>query len=91
MEGGANVISEAVVAGLPVIASDIDGTKGLLGLKYPGYYPAGDTLRLRHQLRKAEDNIHFLERLRQHGAARAPLFTPQRETGGWKTLLDSFA
>ncbi|MDT8283400.1 MAG: selenoneine biosynthesis selenosugar synthase SenB, partial [Gammaproteobacteria bacterium] len=31
MEGGANVISEATVAGLPVIASDIDGSVALLG------------------------------------------------------------
>ena len=43
MEGGANVISEAVVAGLPVIASDIDGSVGLLGEDYAGYYPVKDT------------------------------------------------
>jgi len=39
MEGGANVVSEAVVAGVPVIASDIPGSVGLLGEDYPGYYP----------------------------------------------------
>ena len=39
LEGGANVISEAVVAGLPVIASEIAGSVGLLGKDYPGYYP----------------------------------------------------
>ncbi len=89
MEGGANVISEAVVAGLPVIASDIDGSKGLLGSEYSGYYPVGDTQGLRHQLLRAEDNAQFIERLRHQGAARAPLFTPQRETNAWEVLLDS--
>ena len=34
MEGGANVVSEAVVAGLPVIASRIPGSLGLLGEDY---------------------------------------------------------
>ena len=36
MEGGANVISEATVAGLPVIASEIVGSVGLLGEDYAG-------------------------------------------------------
>ena len=30
-EGGANIISEAVAAGVPVLASRIDGSVGLLG------------------------------------------------------------
>ena len=47
MEGGANVISEAIVAGLPVIASDIDGSVGLLGEDYAGYFPVQDTKSLR--------------------------------------------
>ena len=34
MEGGANVVSEAVVCGLPIIASNIDGNIGLLGENY---------------------------------------------------------
>jgi hypothetical protein len=42
MEGGANVVSEALVAGVPMIASEIPCNAGLLGKDYPGYYPAGD-------------------------------------------------
>src|SRR5262249_9419911 len=42
-EGGANAISEAVVAGVPVISSHIDGSIGLLGDNYPGYFPFADT------------------------------------------------
>src|SRR5262249_11890594 len=42
-EGGANVISEAIVAGVPILASRIDGNVGLLGEDYSGYFPVGDT------------------------------------------------
>ena len=45
MEGGANIVSEAVMAGLPVIASRIPGSVGLLGEDYPGYFPVADTPR----------------------------------------------
>ena len=52
-EGGANVISEAAVAGVPVLASRIDGNVGLLGADYPGYFPVGDTEALARLLRTA--------------------------------------
>ena len=39
-EGGANVVSEAVVAGVPILASRIDGNVGLLGADYEGYFPS---------------------------------------------------
>src|SRR5258708_13341269 len=42
-EGGANVISEAIVAGVPILASRMDGNVGLLGTRYPGDFPVGDT------------------------------------------------
>jgi glycosyltransferase involved in cell wall biosynthesis len=53
-EGGANVISEAVVAGVPVLASYIDGNVGLLGADYPGYFHAGDTEALARLLPRIE-------------------------------------
>jgi hypothetical protein len=40
---GANVVSETVVAGVPILASRMDGNVGLLGADYPGYFPVGDT------------------------------------------------
>ena len=79
MEGGANVVSEACVAGLPLIASDIPGNIGLLGPDYPGYYRARDTDGLRAQLLRAEADADFLAGLRAHCEARAPLFTPESE------------
>ena len=90
MEGGANVISEAVIAGVPIIASEIDGNVGLLGEDYPGYYPVKDTGALRALLLQAETDRSFLQRLGKHGAKRKYLFTPGREAKAWKNLLDSF-
>ena len=87
MEGGANVISEAVVAGLPVIASEIHGTVNLLGAEYPGYYPAKDTEGLRAQLLRAENDPGFVADLADHCAARAGLFTPEAEREAWRRVL----
>ena len=62
MEGGANVVSEAIMAGLPVIASKIDGNVGLLGADYEGYYPVEDEGALRALLlMRLEDEPKFLK------------------------------
>ena len=87
VEGGANVISEAVVAGLPVIASRIPGNVGLLGADHPGYFPPRDTGALRALLWRAETDPAVLEGLGRHGARRAPLFRPQREREAWRRVL----
>jgi putative glycosyltransferase (TIGR04348 family) len=86
-EGGANVISEAVAAGVPVLASRIDGSVGLLGRDYPGYFPVGDTAALAHLLQRIETNPQFFARLRRAVARRAHLFRPTREKAAWKALI----
>jgi putative glycosyltransferase (TIGR04348 family) len=91
MEGGANVVSEAAVAGVPIIASDIPGSVGLLGADYPGYYPVGDTAALSAALHRAETEPAFLEALDAHCRARAPSFSPEREHEGWRDLLARLA
>jgi putative glycosyltransferase (TIGR04348 family) len=87
MEGGANVVSEALVAGVPILASKIDGSVGLLGREYPGYFPVGDTEALADLLHRAEIDDAFLSELRRHCAARAPLFEPAREQQSWYDAL----
>ena len=87
MEGGANVISEATVAGLPVIASDIDGSVGLLGDDYAGYFPVQDTGALRELLLKAEAEPAYVKMLEQQCKQRAGLFTRDAEKQGWADLL----
>src|SRR5258708_1693193 len=46
MEGGANVIAEAARIGTPVLASRVSGNLGMLGRRYPGYYPLPHEARL---------------------------------------------
>lgn len=87
MEGGANVVSEAVVAGVPVLASAIPGSIGLLGRDYPGYFPVGDTTALARLLRRAEEEPAFRAALERHCAKRAPLFAPGRERQAWRGLV----
>ena len=87
MEGGANVVSEALAAGLPVIASEIDGNVGLLGADYAGYYPARDTKALTDLLLKAETDPKFLTILKSQCSAKKILFYPECERDSWKKLL----
>ncbi|MBI4276160.1 MAG: TIGR04348 family glycosyltransferase [Rhizobiales bacterium] len=87
-EGGANVISEAVAANVPVLASRIDGSVGLLGSDYPGYFPVGDTKALTRLLQRAETDRDFLSALRRAVARRAHYFTRSRERAAWKLLLE---
>ena len=86
-EGGANVLGEAIVAGVPVIVSAIEGSLGLLGTGYPGTYPVGDTQALACLLLRAIDEPAFLADLTARCVARAPLFTLERECAAWAALL----
>ena len=90
-EGGANVISEAVAAGVPVLASRIGGSVGLLGRDYPGYFPVRDTAALARLLEKIESSPQFLMRLHRAVARRAHLFRPAREKAAWKKLIREIA
>lgn len=90
MEGGANVISEACVAGMPVAASDIMGTKGLLGNDYPGYYKVGNTHSLRKLLLRCETDSAFLRQLQKACAGKSKLFTYNKEKQAWKKILKNF-
>lgn len=90
MEGGANVICEALAAGVPVIASDIPGNIGMLGKDYPGYYPVGDEQRLAQALAKAENAPDFYASLVSHCRERRGLMTPEREAASVRQLVAEF-
>jgi len=87
MEGGAQVIIEAVRCGVPVIASRCDGHVGLLGRDYPGFFPVGDDAACARLLQRADRDPAFLVRLRQAARRRAPLFAPAREAAAVRGLL----
>lgn len=63
MEGGANAVSEALAVSVPILASNIPGSIGLLGADYPGYFPVADTLALKQLLHRAETDGRFYKAL----------------------------
>lgn len=88
LEGGANVLSEAVVNRVPILASRIPGSIGILGEDYPGYFRVGDTKELAQLLQCAENDSAFLRLLRSRCARCLPLFHPAREKVAWRNLLN---
>ncbi len=86
-EGGANVISEAIASGVPILSTRIEGSVGLLGLDFPGYFESGDARGLAALLRRAESDDAYRDELRVRVEALQPLFTPERERETWRTLL----
>lgn len=91
MEGGAHVVSEAIAAGVPVIASDIAGNIGLLGAGYPGYYPVGDERALAALLLCAETDSGFLRTLATSVKARRRLTDPTQERRAIASLVAGLA
>jgi glycosyltransferase involved in cell wall biosynthesis len=87
MEGGANALGEAIVAGTPVLGSLIPGTVGILGDDYPGYFTVGDTKGLARLVAKAESDSSYLANLIEHCSRLVPLFEPAREEAAWMKLL----
>ena len=87
MEGGANVIVEALSAGTPVVASRMSGNIGMLGQDYAGYFPVGDMDALRAQLDHCANDANFLLRLNTACAVRAKLFLPASERKALVALI----
>ena len=89
MEGGANVVIEAVRSRVPVIASRIDGNVGLLGAGYEGYFDVGDAPALTALMRRFLVDRSFAARLAAQCAEREPLFRPAAERAAVRRLVDA--
>jgi putative glycosyltransferase (TIGR04348 family) len=87
MEGGANVVVEAIRSGVPVLASRIDGNVGLLGTDYEGYFPVGDAAALAALARRFTADDAFARRLSAQCAVREPLFRPAAERRAVRALV----
>lgn len=79
MEGGANVIAEAVRLGVPVLASRVEGNVGMLGRRYAGYFPLGDERALARLMARAHSDPAFYRSLARAAAARRARFAPAAE------------
>lgn len=86
-EGGANVVSEAIAAGTPVLASAVPGNLGLLGEGWPGLFPAGDAAALAALLHRAAVDAAFYQRLVAQTTALQAMVAPAREREAWAQLL----
>jgi glycosyltransferase involved in cell wall biosynthesis len=87
MEGGANVVCEAIALSVPVLSSRISGSIGILGSDYPGYFPVGDTQTLAALLERGETDAEFYRTLQAWCERLKPLVDPARERESWKSLL----
>ena len=90
MEGGANVICEALAADVPVLASHMPGNIGMLGEGYPGYFPVGDERQLARLLSKAETDPDFYAELRSHARQRRGLMRPEQEASRLRQVVAEF-
>jgi dimethylhistidine N-methyltransferase len=91
LEGGANVISEALACGVPVVSTRIPGSVGLLGADHPGYFPVGDDVALASLLTRCETDTAFLSDLAARCAALAWTFEPVRERRALRVLLSELS
>lgn len=87
MEGGANVVIEAVQSAVPVLASRIDGNLGLLGEDYEGCFDTGDAPGLAASIQRFATDAAWRARLAAQCEARAPLFEPEREAAAVRGLM----
>lgn len=90
LEGGANVICEALAADVPVLASHMPGNIGMLGEDYPGYFPVGDERRLARLLSMAETDPDFYANLLSHARQRRGLMRPEQEASRLRQAVAEF-
>jgi putative glycosyltransferase (TIGR04348 family) len=79
MEGGANVVCEALRVGVPVLASRIPGNLGLLGAGYAGYFALGDEVHLARLMSRVASDAAFYRRLKAQVRVLRPMVAPRRE------------
>ena len=84
------MLSEAIVNGVPVLASRIDATEGILGESYPGMFRVGDTQRLTELLHRAEMEPSFRRQLIKSTQRMKPRLQPEYEVKAWKQLVGEF-
>ena len=91
LEGGANVVTEAIALGVPVVGTRIDGNTGLLGDDYPALVPVDDAKALAELLVELESDAAVYADLEARVADRRHLTEPANERAEWAGVLDSTA
>jgi putative glycosyltransferase (TIGR04348 family) len=89
MEGGANVVSEAIALGVPVLASKIPGNVGMLGGRYRGYFETGNEAALARLIARCRNDGAFYARLRKDVSALRAQFSHAAEVDAWRRVLSA--
>jgi glycosyltransferase involved in cell wall biosynthesis len=79
MEGGANVVCEALRIGVPVLASRIPGNLGLLGGSYAGYFPPENHRALARLIARAGSDAAFYATLKRQVRPLRAMVEPRNE------------
>ncbi len=87
LEGGANVVTEAIALGVPVVGTQIDGNIGLLGASYPGLVPVGGREAMAAWLNRLETEPGLLSELTHLTNRRHPITLPATERESWAGAL----
>ncbi len=90
-EGAANVLSEAIACGVPVLGSQIPGNVGILGDEPGPYFSVGDAEEMAIQLLHFERDERFRERLRDRVSALQETVSPGREKEALVSLVQELA
>lgn len=88
LEGGANVVSEAIALGVGVVGTNIGGNRGLLGDDHPTLVKTGDHEALARVFTRLESEPAEREALAQRSRQRKWMTDPSHERSQWQTLLD---
>jgi putative glycosyltransferase (TIGR04348 family) len=87
MEGGANVVCEALRIGVPVLASRISGNVGLLGAGYAGYFPVEDERTLARLVTRAASDPTYYRKLKTQIAPLRKWVAPQAEARALRAVM----
>ena len=87
VEGGANVISEAIAAGTPILCSAVSGNLGLLSDDWPGMFPVGDASALAKLLERMVTEKPFLDELCRRTQQLQSMVDPATERETWGGIL----
>ncbi len=91
LEGGSNAVSEAIATGVPVLSTRVDGSVGVLGVGYPGFFPVGDPVALAALLVRVEEDGGFRAELEDAIRRVRPSVEPRAEREAWRALLEEIA
>ena len=86
-EGGANVVTEAIAMGVPIVGTRIDGNVGLVGDDYPALVPVGDATAMADLLTMLETTQGAMADIGQRIERLKPITEVAAEREAWGRVL----